>query len=197
MTSVAKNPVYKAFIAQANASYRAAGLSDYQMRIKGDGSVDMPHHPKLGKGGARSARAGAGNIPVGDAPSLTQVTAPAPDTVQLNWQPIAGAVKYGIWQDGKLIGTVPNPQFTATIAPDSASEISIYAELPSGKRSPRTPAVNVSRAGTAAVQAAVGNDAAAAQGAPAPAAPADAAAGAAQTGTPAAPAATAPVAAAR
>jgi hypothetical protein len=187
MAPVSKNRAYKAFIAQANASYRAAGLSEYQMRIKSDGSVDMPDHPKLGRGkataSARGAKAGAGSIPAGDAPALTQVTAPAPDTVQLTWNPVAGAVKYGIWQDGTLIGTVPNPQFTATIAPGSSSTIAIDAELPSGTRSPRTPAVNVSRAGDAAVQASVGNDAAAAQGTPAPAAPADAAAGAAQTAT--------------
>lgn len=182
--------VLKAFLAGANAQYREAGLGEYQLRLRADGSVHAPDAPPAGQaragaaaaaapgasaasgaatgaassspaGPADAARAGAAATPAGAAPTLAQVDSPSADSVRLTWQPVPGAARYGIWQDGQLIGSVPNPSFAAQIAANATSVIQIDAELAGGRRSPRTPAVQVSRSGDGRVQARVAESTAA------------------------------------
>lgn len=172
--------VLKAFIAGTNATYREAGLSEYQLRVRTDGSVDAPNAPAAGqaRAGARSASAapagtaaagsaqtGAATTVAGAPPTLTKVDAPSTDSVRLTWEAVPGATRYGIWQDGQLIGSVPDPSFVAKIAANGSSTLEIDAELAGGRRSPKTPAVQVARTGEGPVQAQVAQ---AAQATPTP-----------------------------
>ena len=212
--------VLKGFIAQANESYRNAGLAEYQMKLDKHGNVTIPTVrararavPAAGEAAPDQATAGAaatgaahaagtaaptaGAAPAttsndvkrsGAAPAISGL-APTADGFALEWKPVTGAKQYGVWQDGVLLGHVPNPTFAGAMAAGAGGVIQIDAVLANGARTALTKAIRIGRDASGKLGVSDPNAApAAAPAAAAPAAPAAAA--------PAAAGATAPAAAA-
>ena len=88
---------------------------------------------------APTAPAAAGN-----APTYSDMKPTGADSFRLEWKPVPGAVAYGVYQDGKLLGHVKNPSFAASITNPSAS-IQIDAVLQGGARSEPAPAVTLAK----------------------------------------------------
>lgn len=157
--------VLRQFIAGANAQYRAAGLDEYQLRVRRDGSVVVPRRtPRLraGSAAADQARTGAtsaapataaapaaaaapGSTRSGPAPRPTDLKQVGADAFRISWQPVEGAKQYGIWQDGRLIGHVSSPSFAAQLADGASGIVQIDAVRADGTRSALTPALRVTR----------------------------------------------------
>lgn len=163
--------VLRQFVAGANAQYRAAGLGAYQMRVSRTGTVTVPRRPKAAfrspqgteRAGAEQARAGARARPAptgtgaaatpvsratsrtGAAPAVTGLRPTGQDSFDLAWAPAPGAVRYGIWQDGRLIGHVPSPRFIGVLAAGSAGVIQVDAVREDGTRSELTRPLRVHR----------------------------------------------------
>ena len=200
--------VLRSFIAGANAQYRAAGLGEYQLRVKSDGTVDVPDRPApsfpapdaAGSAAREQATAGAAAqtgapptasaappagaataAPAGAAPKITGLQQSGADAFRLAWAPVQGAVRYGVWQDGVLIGSVPKPEYAASLAVGASGTIQIDAELAGGKRSAKTPALVASRGADGKLAFDVPGATKPAAGAAPPATPAPAAAPAATT----------------
>jgi hypothetical protein len=153
--------VLRGFVSAANAQYRAAGLGEHQMRVSSTGKVTTPSAPDPSfkdkaspassttqTSAAKQSTAGAAQVA---APQPTAVENGGTDAFRISWKPVAGATAYGIWQDGKLIGSVSQPSFAGQLAPDSKGTIQIDAQLANGARSARTPALVVTRTGSAAL----------------------------------------------
>lgn len=189
--------VLRRFIAEANAQYRAAGFGD-QMRVRRDGSVANVA-PRVGAAAAGRRRdqeaaqqaaagaAAAGSTSAapttaqrsGAAPAITK-RAPTADGFQLAWAPIPGATRYGVWQDGELLGHVPNPAFAGSLAAGGAHVIQVDAERADGTRSAISTPIRVGRT----AQGQVGfEEPTAEQGAPTAAAAPTPAPGGAPTGS--------------
>lgn len=159
------NVVLKGFIAGANAQYRDAGLSQYQMRLKRDGTVDVPGRPSPrfrspaanGNAAPEQATAGAAPVPVpapgagapikrtGPAPTVSDLAQGGVDAFKMAWKPVEGAKQYGIWQDGQLIGHVPSPAFAGQLGPGGSGVIQIDAVRADGTRTALTRALRVTR----------------------------------------------------
>lgn len=191
--SSGSDKVLRGFIAAANEQYRATGLSEYQMHLRKDGTVESPtgHAKRVARGSTATAQAahgasgaasphgassGAAAAPAGPAPQITNLEQGANGSFRLSWQPVQGAKQYGVWRDGALIGHVPNPSFAATVSAGPATTVEIDAVLPSGGRTARTPALAVAIGADGKLQFAGPQDAQSAS--PAAAAPGQAAAGA-------------------
>jgi hypothetical protein len=182
--------VLRNFVAAANAQYREAGLAQYQMHVRADGSVTVPgaHSPafhakaKVGpaasaSAGAASSQAAAGAAKVdptganvkrsGPAPKITDLQQGGTDQFKLGWAPVAGAVKYGIWQDGVLLGHVTDPSFAGQVAAGATGTIQVDAVRADGSRTALTRALVVAHVADGKLTFGAG--------------PADAAAGAAAT----------------
>lgn len=161
--SATSNTVLKSFIAGANAQYRDAGLSQYQMRLQKDGTVTVPgrpapkFQPAAASGSAAAEQAVEGAAPGAAAPGAAgpKRTGPAPvvvdlaqggaDSFKMTWKPVAGARQYGIWQDGVLIGHVPSPSFAGQLAQGGSGVIEIDAVRADGTRTALTRALRVTR----------------------------------------------------
>lgn len=138
--------------------------------------------------GSTQAAAGAGQL---QAPRFTEAKQPDKESIALAWQPVGGAVAYGVYQDGKLIGHVTDPTFTAKITGSEALLLEIDAVSADGSRSARTQPIAL-RMGEKGLEAAPVDGAAQAAAPPsAPAAPDSSA-----STSPTSPAGTAPEAAA-
>ena len=154
--------VLRSFVAGANAQYRAAGLSEYQMRVDSRGRVSTPNRPPpefrtpatTGAAASEQATAGAaaGTAPAGQAapaaaapPVVTDLKPVGADSFSLTWKPVAGAAKYGIWQDGTLVGHVTNPAFGAQVAAGKTGTFQIDSVTASGARTAKTTALRVRR----------------------------------------------------
>ncbi len=168
--------VLKGFIAQANESYRNAGLAEYQMRLDKHGNVTIPKVrararavPSAGAAAPEQAAQGAqttGNAPAGAAAPPSAGAAPSPatgavkrsgtapaisglaptaDGFALEWKPAAGAKQYGVWQNGVLLGHVPNPKFAGTLAPGAGGVLQVDAVLANGARTELTKAIRIGR----------------------------------------------------
>jgi hypothetical protein len=156
--------VLRAFVASANEQYRAAGLHRHQLRMTDLGDIDEstsagssprhhaaahPNRSRRGNAGSTTgpsqARAGAQAARTGPAPTISGMGRSGNEAVQLTWNPIAGATKYGVYHDGKLIGTVSDTKYAAQLAPSSSAHIQIDAVLATGARSPLTAPVQVAR----------------------------------------------------
>jgi len=192
--------VLKGFIAQANESYRNAGLSEYQMKLDKHGNITIPTvrarakaAPAAGAAAPEQAATGAATTgtaapTAGAAPAAAQRAGAAPaiaglkptaDGFELSWKAVTGAKQYGIYRDGVLLGHVPSPKFAATLAAGRDGVIQIDAQLANGARTELTNPVRIGRDanGKLAVSDPT-KEAAAATAAPAPAAPAATAAAA-------------------
>jgi hypothetical protein len=169
MTRIAPtgNEVFTRFIAAANQQYRDAGLGQYQMHVRSNGTVDVPHSragfkapSSSGSAAGEQAKAGAaqpapsaGAAPApaanvkrsGPAPQVVDLKQGGVDAFKIAWKPIAGAKQYGVWQDGALIGHVTDPSFAANLAPGASGIIQIDAVLANGTRSALTRALRVTR----------------------------------------------------
>jgi len=169
--------VLRSFISGANAQYRSAGMGDFQMHVHKDGSVTQTHRtaPEFKQPsttGAAQAQAGAsssGSAAPGSASTSSPSPAPAPSTATrgaptisdvkkvgadgfaLTWSPVAGAAKYGIWQNGVLAGYVTSPSFAGSVATDTKSVLQIDAVTAAGVHSARTGALQVTRAANGAI----------------------------------------------
>lgn len=155
--------VLRQFIAGANSQYRAAGLGQYQMRVARDGSVSVPRRPpptfrppqpvagtapqQASAGAAATAGPGTPARRSGPAPKVVDLRQSGADAFQIEWQPVAGARQYGIWQDGVLLGHVPSPRFAGTLASGASGTIEIDAVRADGTRTELTRALRVSLAG--------------------------------------------------
>lgn len=160
--------VLKGFVAQANESYRNAGLAEYQMRIDKNGNVTIPKVrararavPSAGAAAPEQAVQGAattGQAPTGAAPSSSDGAvkragaapaisglAPTADGFALEWKPVAGARQYGVWQDGVLLGHVPNPKFAGMLAAGAGGVLQVDAVLANGTRTSLTKAIRIGR----------------------------------------------------
>lgn len=92
----------------------------------------------------------------------------------LQWQPIPGAVAYGVYSNGQLIGHTQDPAFAARIA-DASKPLQLQFDSvdQAGKRSPRTAPLTVGVKAAAPADASAPSAQATAPGeAPAPTAPA-------------------------
>lgn len=185
--------VLKGFIAQANESYRNAGLGEYQMRLDKHGNVSIPQvrararsMPAAGAaapaqaaqgaaatgsatqgsaGAAPTAHAAPGAVKrAGAAPAISGLK-PTADGFALEWKPVAGAKQYGVWQDGVLLGHVPAPKFAGTLAAGAGGVIQVDAVLADGTRTALTKAVRIAR--DASGKLGVGDPSATAPAAPA------------------------------
>ncbi len=162
--------VLRGFIAAANAQYREAGLSDYQLKLRSDGTVTTKHrHAARFK--AQSAASSSGTQQASDGAAATTTTSssaamtrsgaaptisslkPTDTGFALQWQAVTGAKQYGIWIDGALIGTVTNPQFAGTLDKGSSGVIQVDAVLTNGTRTALTTAVKLTRGSDGTVQA--------------------------------------------
>ncbi|MCW2921230.1 MAG: hypothetical protein JWL76_1104 [Thermoleophilia bacterium] len=159
--------VLKGFVAQANESYRNAGLGEYQMKLDKHGNVTIPRGharavPSAGAAAPEQATAGAaatGTAPsAGAAPAATTADVkrsgaapaisglkPTADGFALEWKPVAGAKQYGVWQDGVLLGHVPSPKFAGAMAPGAGGVLQIDAVLANGTRTALTKAIRIGR----------------------------------------------------
>jgi hypothetical protein len=154
--------VLRGFVAAANAQYRDAGLSQYQMKLDRDGNITVPRSrskgfkPVPGTGSAAAEQASAGAAPA--APPAGAATGAAPrsgaapkpngltrtaDGFAMKWEPVAGAKQYGIWQDGALLGHVTSPQFAGALAAGSSGVIQVDAVLANGARTELSPPVRI------------------------------------------------------
>jgi hypothetical protein len=151
--------VLRGFISAANSQLRAAGLGEHQMHVSSTGKVTTPDapsptfHSKAGAAGPAASSTGAKQSSAGAskvaAPQPTGVEHGGADAFRISWKPVPGATSYGVWQDGKLIGSVTEPAFAGQLAANSKGTIQIDAVLANGTRSARTPALVVTRPGTA------------------------------------------------
>lgn len=167
--------VLKGFVAQANESYRNAGLAEYQMRIDKHGNVTIPQVRARARaipaaGAAAPEQATQGAATAGTAPAAatapTAGAAPAPTTgdvkrsgpapaisgltptadgFALAWKPVAGASQYGVWQDGVLLGHVPSPKFAGAIAAGAGGVLQVDAVHANGSRTALTKAIRIAR----------------------------------------------------
>lgn len=157
--------VLKGFVAQANESYRSAGLSEYQMKVSSDGTVSIPKVRARARAGAAAAEqatqgaAATGTAPTagaapaatggeikraGAAPAISGLE-PTKDGFALSWKPVSGAKQYGVWQDGVLIGHVPSPKFAGALAAGAGGVLQIDAVLANGTRTALTKAIRIAR----------------------------------------------------
>lgn len=100
--------------------------------------------------GSAQAAAGASQLA---APRYTTAKTVGSDGFQLGWTAVPGAVAYGIYQAGKLIGHVSDPSFAARVTKGDATVVEVDSVDASGARSARTPAIAL-RLGPDGVQAA-------------------------------------------
>ena len=163
--------VLRGFVAQANESYRNAGLGEYQMKLDRHGNVTIPRVrararavPSAGAaapeqatqgaatprtapaaGAAPSAGAASGTVKrAGAAPAISGL-APTADGFALEWKPVAGAKQYGVWQDGVLLGHVPSPKFAGALAAGAGGVLQIDAVRADGTRTALTKAIRIAR----------------------------------------------------
>jgi hypothetical protein len=149
--------VLRSFVAAANVQYREAGLAEYQMHVGKHGEITVPGapHPKFhSKASAAPSQAAAGAAAVdptgadvkrsGEAPKITDLKQGGTDQFKLGWAPVAGAVKYGIWQDGVLLGHVTDPSFAGQVAAGATGTIQVDAVRADGTRTALTQALKVS-----------------------------------------------------
>jgi hypothetical protein len=143
--------VLRGFIAAANAQYREAGLGEYQMRLRSDGTVSTPDAPapefeqpsSTGTAASEQAAAGASEAArSGDAPTVTSLQQSA-DGFALRWEAVADAKAYGIWVDGQLVGTVPEPAFDGTLAAGASGVVQVDAVRADGTRTALTEPLQV------------------------------------------------------
>jgi hypothetical protein len=154
--------------------------------------------------------AGEAGTPAGAEPGQPAATSQAPppeysgmkptaaDTIQLTWKPVANAVGYGVYSDGKLIGHVKDPSFAGRI-PAAGGTLAIDAVMSDGTRTAPGPQITMKpgpkgptliaidgKAVPAEAQAAAGSQAAASQetAAPQAAAPQESAPSPQPTGMP-------------
>ena len=193
LAAATANPTLARFIEGANAQYRDAGLGQYQMRVQRDGSVDVPNAPRAKfrspapsagtSGEAAPAQADAGAAQVspdaaqvkrsGAAPTISDLQQGGTDAFKMTWKPVEGAKQYGIWQNGVLLGHVPQASFAGQVPSGGGGTIQIDAVRADGSRSELTKALVVGRgsdgkltfsaagaAGTAATQGATAGAAA-------------------------------------
>jgi hypothetical protein len=165
-TAPTSNEVFTRFIDAANKQYRDAGLSQYQMRVERNGTVSVPHsgfkRPNTsGSAAGDQARQGAspqkapsaGAAPAdpakvkrsGAAPKVVDLQQGGADAFKIGWQAVAGAAKYGVWQDGVMIGTVTDPSFAANLAPGASGIIQIDGIRADGTHTALTRALRVTR----------------------------------------------------
>jgi hypothetical protein len=194
--------VLRGFVSAANAQLRAAGLGEHQMRVTKGGQVTTPSVvaelkakaaalPASGSSnGSAQATRGASTI---GAPVATSLQSSGSDAFRITWGAVQGATRYGIWQNGALLGYVTDPRFAGNLAAGSSGTIQVDAVLATGAHSAKSAALAVSRAGSAAIAFAgpMAETAAAAQAAsaastaaaaPAPAASSDASGATAPSG---------------
>lgn len=155
--------VLRGFIAKSNEQYRSAGLSQFQMRVERDGSVTIPgviskrgrpnsqlfrnqKNVTNGRSGASGARRGA-NIQSVSPPQISSIKK-TNDGFAIQWQPVDGAMMYGVWIDGQLAGNVKDPSFSAAIAAGKNGTIQIDAVTKGGTRTQRTPRIVAERTAT-------------------------------------------------
>jgi hypothetical protein len=110
-------------------------------------------------------------------PQYTDLKQTTPGQFQVSWKPVEGAVAYGVYVDGKLVGHTKSPQFTAKASTDpNGSVLTFDAVRADGTRSAQAPSIGV-RQGQQGVEFAKISD-------PAPAGAQQAQQGAAQQSTP-------------
>ncbi len=137
--------------AAANQAARAAATAQQQAAARTTSSK------QAAAGQQTTARGAQPNVPA----AATATAATEPPTIRglqptknfgftLHWQPVAGAVRYGVWQDGRLLGTVPSPSFSAQVGTGNAAILEIDAEFADGRRGPRSPLVAIRRGATGA-----------------------------------------------
>lgn len=137
--------VLRRFIAGANAQYRAAGLSAHQLRVDDDGTV---HAARFDSSRTPRSMAGRDSMSVRDARrgasmQVTSRRSTGGGGFEVAWRPVTGAKRYGVYQDGVLLGHVPHPRFAGTVTSGMAGSLRFDAVLPSGVRSARSSPVRV------------------------------------------------------
>lgn len=88
------------------------------------------------------------------APQYSGLRPTGPNSFSLAWSPVAGAVLYGIYTDGKLIGHTPDLTFAGKVAGRQPATIRIDAVLADGTRTPAGALLGVRR-GTSGMESAV------------------------------------------
>jgi len=144
---------FERFIEGANAQYREAGLAEHQIKLDRNGQVQLPPASRTrfkapstsGSAAPAQASASAANVQrSGAAPKVSDLQKSGANGFALSWQPVAGATKYGIWQDGALIGHVTDPRFAGTVSNGSGGSIQVDAVAANGTRTQLTKALTVS-----------------------------------------------------
>lgn len=99
-----------------------------------------------------STTSGVSDVPrTGAAPQITAMK-PTKAGFNMSWKPVTGAVKYGIWVGGSLIGEVPKATFIGTIEPGSGGIIQVDSVAKDGTRSELSRALVVARTSSGELQ---------------------------------------------
>ena len=117
----------------AGQAEAGAAMSEEEAAAAEAAAAQQPGAPQAGSQGAQQAAAGALPTPV------PQGVKRDGDKFAVIWKPVQGAVQYGIYENGKLIGHTPDPLFGATAPPGVEGVVlEVDAVDAQGKRSART-----------------------------------------------------------
>lgn len=146
--------VLERFVEGANAQYRAAGLAEHQIKLDRRGQLVLPGASRTrfrtpsASGSAAPEQASASAAAIrrsGAAPAVSDLKQRGTDEFQLAWKPVQGAARYGIWQDGKLMGHVTDPSFAGKVASGTSNVLQVDAVRADGTRTALTKPLKVTQ----------------------------------------------------